>query len=121
MSTKEKWAVHHETDHAAHLGKEAAFHRAMMAIPGKSKEEVALHKAHAEHCEAEQARHLNHAEMTRKALESDFSKLAPLNGVSAVTPGIRAVPRAGQQPVSKLNVPTEFQKLFSTEDEREAS
>jgi hypothetical protein len=122
MSTKAKWEEHHHTDHAAHLGKEATHHRAMAALPGKSKEEVALHKSHAEHCEAEQARHLEKAEDCRKAVESDFSKLAPLNGVSGVTPNrVLAVPRPGQQPIAKANVPTEFSHLFSTQDEREAS
>ena len=62
-----------------------------------------------------------------KGMDSDLEKranqLQPLNGISGVTPGVRAVPRPGQQPVNKApekpNVPLEFQKLFTVEEEEE--
>jgi hypothetical protein len=58
----------------------------------------------------------------QKAADSDLTKLVPLNGISGVVPNrVVAVPRPGQQPVNKAVVPTEFQHLFATEDEREAS
>ena len=55
----------------------------------------------------------------------DLNKLAPLNGISGVTPTNqnRLIPRHGQpltpQTPEKPNVPIEFQKLFSVEDEQE--
>jgi hypothetical protein len=116
MSTEAKWKEEHHRDHAAHLGKTAAHHRAMMAIPGKSKEEIELHKDHAEHCEAEQAKHLSHAEKCAKsATAEDLSK------VSGVTPGVRAVPRHGQPVPEKLNVDSQFADLFKVEHTEDRS
>jgi hypothetical protein len=55
-------------------------------------------------------------------LEKRADTLVPTN-ISAVVPdrpGVRAVPRAGQQPIQTgPNVPLEFSKLVSTEDEEE--
>jgi hypothetical protein len=55
-----------------------------------------------------------------KAAADELNKLVPSN-VSAVVPnapGIRAIPRPGQPPISeKPNVPLEFEKIFSISDD----
>jgi hypothetical protein len=103
-------ALHHglaKLDGAAHDGAIGEHHKTMAAHHEKLS---SLHKGYADH-------HATQSEACAKAADGDLNKLQPLNGISAVNPGVRAVPRAGQREPAKLNVPVEFQKMFSVEDE----
>jgi hypothetical protein len=146
MSTKAKWeehhnrtadvhaqvAAHHEHKDGSHAKKAEAYsalhkttgHKEYAAIAEAHRSDSAQHKADGIFHRGEEAYHRSEADKCSKMIESDFEKrsnqLVP-TGVSGVTPGVRAVPRPGQQPIAKANVPTEFSHLFTTEDEREAS
>ena len=106
---------------AKHLGKTETTEAAkdskgiLEALASEHEEMSQHHAGQVEHHNAQ-------VEACMKADAGDLNKLVPTS-VSAVTPGVRAVPRPGQQPVNKApekpNVPLEFQKMFEVEDERE--
>ena len=100
-------------DGAAHDGAIGTHHKTMAAHHEKLSD---LHKGYADH-------HSSQAEACMKGMDAgDLNKLVPTN-VSGVTPGVRIVPRHGQPApgsAEKPNVPVEFQKMFSVEDEEEA-
>jgi hypothetical protein len=108
-------ALHHglaKLDGAAHDGAVGEHHKTMAAHHEKLS---SLHKGYADH-------HADQAEKCAKAVDDQMNKLAPTGviGVTPNNPNIRAVPRAGQREPAKANVPVEFQKLFTVEDEEEA-
>ena len=148
MSTKTKWMEHHnhEADHAAakaahhqerkkgHLA-HAALHDELHKSTGmkvhktfadQHRADASIHDRMSTHYSTVEAYHRDQAEKCSKALESDFEKRSNelvSTSVSGVTPGVRAVPRPGQQHMrssaDKPNVPSEFHKLFTVEDEQE--
>jgi len=82
---------------------------------------AAEHEEMSQHHAGQVEHHNAQVEACMKADAGDLTKMVPTN-VSGVVPSrVVAVPRAGQQPVNKTVVPTEFKHLFATEDEREAS
>jgi hypothetical protein len=84
--------------------------------------DAAVHKSMAGHYSEQADHHAGKAEDCAKAADDQMNKLAPtaVSGVTRDNPNIRAVPRPGQREPAKANVPVEFQKLFTVEDEEEA-
>jgi hypothetical protein len=118
---------HLKTAHAAI----AAHHRAMVSChqSAMSKEAVAgdpMHEFHKSAAAAHETAATQHDEMCNecsKAADGDLNKIVP-DGVSKVTPnapGIRMVPRAGQQVPPAVPLAPQFAKFLTTEDEEEAS
>jgi hypothetical protein len=92
-------------------------HNAAMAKESMGTHQHDFHKTAAAHHDAAAAAHETMLDECQKAADADLTKLVPTS-VSAVVPNrVVAVPRPGQQPVAKANVPTEFSHLFQVEDE----
>jgi hypothetical protein len=91
------------------------------------KKEIARHEIMLAHHEDGMAECEKAAEVADLAKREHENTLRPTGGVSAVTPGVRAVPRAGQQPppaakvAEKPNVPAEFEDMFKVETGEERS
>jgi hypothetical protein len=103
-------ALHHglaKLDGAAHGGAIGEHHKTMAAHHEKLS---SLHKGYADH-------HATQSEACAKAMDADLTKMVPLGDISGVTPGIRAVPRPGQQQIQKVNVDPTFSHLFSVDEE----
>jgi hypothetical protein len=80
------------------------------------------HTEMSEHHAGQVEFHHAQVEACMKGMDSDLEKRAnqlepsPISRVTPTRPGIIPVPRAGQQPIAKANVPTEFQHLFEVEE-----
>jgi hypothetical protein len=87
------------------------------------KKEIARHEIMLAHHEDGMAECEKAAEVADLAKREHENALVPLNGISGVTPGVRIVPRAGQQPVNKApekpNVDLAFEHLFKVDDAEE--
>jgi hypothetical protein len=124
-----KKASHHEEMHKSHTA-HAALHDTLYKstamqvhkdFAAQHRADAKTHEGMAEHYSAQGDHHADQAEKCMKAADGDLNKLVP-TGVSGVTPTrVVAVPRAGQRPLptsaDKPDVPIEFQKLFTVEDE----
>ncbi len=109
-------AEFHKLSHAHHEQRISA-HKEAMDGEHKDSARHAFHKASIAHHEP--LRDFHKAAM-EKAVSDDLGKadLTPTN-ISAVTPekpGIRAIPRYGQQLPERPNVPEQFQHLATVDD-----
>jgi hypothetical protein len=134
-TAREHLAEGHEKSKTHHLEMEkhhremAKLHHALHKAIGMAADQDGPHAQLAMHHydiadlhKAKAAYHAGAADACMKGVDSDFEKRANQlepSPISRVTPGVRAVPRAGQREPAKLNVAPEFEHLFKIDDAEE--